>query len=100
MFIGVKSHIGAGEIYWKLRLEIQTCRLGLWWGSRCRSSRYSWTFPAAAAAARFSSKAVKQRQIAINTFDENKLGARNITDRKHNSRQWNHIRRDATRRRK
>lgn len=68
----------------------------MWQGSHWQSSCYSWTdsFPAAAAAW-FDSEAVKQFQLAINTFDEYKLGARNITDGKHNSRQWNHIRGDA-----
>lgn len=62
-----------------------------WQRSHWQSSRYSWTDSFPAAAARFNSEAVKQFQLAINTFDENKLGARNITDGKHNSRQWNHI---------
>lgn len=69
-----------------------------WQESHWQSWCYSWTdsFPAAAAAAaRFDSEAVKQFQLAINAFDENKLGARNITDRKHNSRQRNHIRGNA-----
>lgn len=64
----------------------------LWHGSHWHSLYYSWTDSFPAAAARFNSEAVKQFQLAITTFDENKLGARNITDGKHNSRQWNHIR--------
>lgn len=59
--------------------------------SRC----YSWTDSFPAAAAWFNSEAVKHFQLPINTFDENKLAARNITDGKHNSRQWNHIRGNA-----
>lgn len=59
------------------------------------SAGYSWTDSFPAAAARFNSEAVKHFQLPINTFDENKLEARNITDGKHNSRQWNHIRANA-----